>query len=362
MPAISLNDAASGEHFFYEWRGNPYEIGVQHGSALRREIIADYSPALHDLAHDTHCSESEILKRYTELYEPLFEQYVPRALEEIRGLAEGCGIEYQHAFFAATRDGLSLPCEAPSAEGCSSFYCGPATTQNGEVFIGQTKDTTAPLSRYRIMKIVYEDTGKSEIRLNYPGWIASIGLNSSGVATTGNSMYAPPSPHPTVPYSLARRIVLDSNSTREAIAVLEKFSLRNCCFLVADGSGHGVCLEYIAGDREIYDISHRAFGHANAILASRLKHLDASETDTRTSKFRQKNLQARLDEKNGVLDAGMLETILADHEDYPLSICRHTSSRDISTTTAAFIADLVNKEIRIAIGNPCTAPFQTYRI
>ena len=57
-----------------------------------------------------------------------------------------------------------------------------------------------------------------------------------------------------------------------------------------------------------------------------------------------------------------MKQILADHADFPLSVCRHFASEDALVTTAAFVADLSTLEMHIAIGNPCVAPFQTYRV
>jgi isopenicillin-N N-acyltransferase-like protein len=354
-----LNDSAAGgpAHQVYRFAGSAYEIGVQHGRALAAEIVREAAAALEGLGPALGMPQAQALEQVVGLYEPVFARHAPSVLEEVRGLADGAGLAYPHAFYAATRDGMGLgPPRATS--GCTSILCGGAASADGRVLVAQTKDTNAPLERYRIMHLDY-DSGRSAVLLNYPGWIANIGLTSSGLAFAANSLYAAAPEGPTVPLTLLRRLILEKPSVTDVLGAIRGMRFENFCMLLGDAGGRLVCLESAAGRLEVAEVSGRAFGHTNTILIGDLARYQEAVLGSPSAPVRQRNVD-RLLAGASRLTVGALQRILADHTDYPLSICRHPSEADPLVTTAAFVADLTGREIHIAIGNPCRSAFRTY--
>lgn len=347
-------------HQVHEWSGTAYDIGRKHGRALRREIIDEFEPSLQSLVAQVGHSEAKVLDRVVQRLQPVFAHYVPRALEEIHGLAEGAELSFGRAFFAAVRDRLCLPLPGETANeegGCTSFFCGQGTTRAGEILVGQTKDNQARRDRYHIMRLNYYD-GQSVIALNYPGWCANICLTSDGLSFAGNSLAAVEPKGETVPISLLKRLVMEKKTLSEVLSCIDGLAFPPGCFILGDASGHGVCIEYAGGRTDVRDISGQAYGHANTVLAEGLQEF--ARPAASNSGLRQKNIQRLLDEKCGSLSASELKTITSDHTDYPNSICRHSSPDDSNVTTAAFVADLTNLEMHIAIGKPCTVEYQNY--
>jgi isopenicillin-N N-acyltransferase-like protein len=360
MTSRSLDHILADRQPFYDWQGSPYEIGVLHGRSLREEIIAECKWSLDAAAAENGLSESQVLDAFLRKYEPVFRQYAPRAIDEIHGIADGGGFEYRYAFFAATRDGAKpLTVSAPDA--CTAFFCAPETTTDGHVLLGQTKDTAMPLSRYRVMRRTYADTGLATLTLNYPGWVSNLGINSNGVGCTGNSLYAEPAKAETAPFSLLRYMILESDSTARVRRVLDHLPpLENCCMMIADATGDAVCVEFVAGRRDVRELRGRAFGHANSVLSPALQALQSAKLGSPSSPQRQHNIQRLLDAARGSITAQTMRTILSDHTDHPHGICRHESEADPIVTTAAFIADLTARDMHLAIGNPCGDEFRTY--
>jgi isopenicillin-N N-acyltransferase-like protein len=214
------------------------------------------------------------------------------------------------------------------------------------------------------MHLHYDD-GQSVLSLNYPGWLAHIGISSNGLASTGNSLYATPPAEDTVPFSLLKRLILEKKTVPEVLAATAPLRFENACLLIGSSNGEGVCIEYVAGRRSLRDISQQEFGHANSILDPKLQIFEVApkhETgDMASSSYRQKNIQRLLEEEHGNLDAEVLQRIVADHGDYPHSICRHGATGQ-SQTTSAFIADLTDRKVHLCIGNPCVAPFREYSL
>jgi isopenicillin-N N-acyltransferase like protein len=341
--AAAPADGRRGAHLVYDFRGTPFEVGLQHGKALREEIRAEAQPALERLGDGGQKAVSR--------YEGLYREHMPAVLDEIHGIAEGAGLRYPHAFFAATRD--MMPIGA-----CTAVACSGKQTADGHALIGQTKDTNAPLDRFRIMRIRYA-SGRSMIVLNYPGWIANLCITSDGLAFTGNSLYASIPNGAIAPGSFLKRLIMEKRSTQEVLDAVRGMSFDNGCLLVGDRSGHMVCLELVAGRTAVRDVSGQAFGHANDVLIQEVKKYETA-SHSASSPLRQANIDRILRDGAGRISVDFLKAAFRNHKDYPLSICRHPSPRDTATTNAAFIADLSSLEMHIAIGNPCVAPFVKY--
>ena len=100
--------------------------------------------------------------------------------EEVRGMADGAGISYDLAFFAALRDGWTPSNSATAAmgvtsralagtgrsqgdgSGCTSM-CASGDAAGGRVLVGQTKDTPSEATRYHVMQQQYE--GVKQVRV-----------------------------------------------------------------------------------------------------------------------------------------------------------------------------------------------------
>jgi isopenicillin-N N-acyltransferase-like protein len=353
------SDARTGPHLVYDFRGSPYEIGFQHGRALRGEILAEAESPLRGHCRQRGLSQTDFLDWVVSAYRPVLEKHVPVMLEEVRGVADGSGLGYGFAFYAAVRDGL--PPAEPDRAFCTAAACGRKTTRDGRVLLGQTKDTAAPLDRYRIMRLEYA-TGERMVLLNYPGWLANICLTSGGLSFAGNSLYAREPEAGTVPFCLIKRLVMERSSVAEVLEAIQGLTFANLCLILGDATGRLVCLESVMGSMRVRDASDRAFGHANSILDAALKGYEIEERIPPGSATRQKNIQRLLDRENGRLTVGALKRMLADHRDAPHSICQHPSPGAALATSAAYVCDLSQRELHIAIGNPCAAAFKTYRL
>lgn len=347
-----LPGARRGEQRVYDFRGTPYQVGLQHGRALAAEIRGEAQPPAEALAKRSNSTVEAALKDVRSRYEGLFREHMPAVLEEIHGIAEGAGLSYDYALFAATRDMVRTGA-------CTAIAASGKQTSDGGVLIGQTKDTEAPLERFRIMRIAYA-SGRRMVVLNYPGWIANMCLTSDELSFTGNSLFATGPQGRTMPGSFLKRLILEKRSIAEVLDAIRGMQFENGCILMAEASGRAVCLELAAGRREVRDVSGEAFGHANEILTPGLKRYESAKARSTSSPVRQANVDRLLRAEAGGITAASLQRIFRDHEGFPLSICRHPDPRDPSTTNAAFVADLKRREMHIAIGNPCVAPFQRY--
>jgi isopenicillin-N N-acyltransferase-like protein len=353
LPDPRANPGREGVHHVYDFRGSAFEIGFTHGKSLAAEIREEAQPAVNAQARASGLAPEVALRRIVSRYEGLFREHVPGVLEEIRGIAEGGRVSYPYAFFAATRDQMR------AAGACTAFCATGKTTAHGEALLGQTKDTSAPLDRYRIMHLTYA-AGRTMVVLNYPGWIGNLCLTSDGLSFAGNSLFAAAPAGATVPGSLLKRLFMEKRSLGEVLTTIRGMRFENGCYLAADRSGHAVCLECVSGHVDVRDVSGEAFGHANSILSPSLRKHESLGSSSASSPLRQKNIDRLLAARRGAIAVSVMKETLRDHTGFPLSICRHLSPKDAGRTTAAFIADLTRLEMHIAIGNPCVAGFKEY--
>jgi hypothetical protein len=81
----------AGKYLVYAWKGTHFEVGRQHGQALKNEIVAEAAPSLTALATAQATTEATVLDWVVSEYEPVYRNPVPSALEEVPGIAQGDG-------------------------------------------------------------------------------------------------------------------------------------------------------------------------------------------------------------------------------------------------------------------------------
>jgi isopenicillin-N N-acyltransferase-like protein len=82
---------------------------------------------------------------------------------------------------------------------------------------------------------------------------------------------------------------------------------------------------------------------------------------TEHSKFRYRRLTELVEHISGagaINSFSLLKNILSDHQNRPLSICRHENEQpDHNATIFSVIIDLNQRKLGVAVGNPCDNMF-----
>ena len=283
-----------GLHQVYVFSGTPFEIGRQHGSALAQEIVSEMSPALQEYSRARAEAPEVTLRNFRLMYEPVVVNVLPGAMDEVRGIAEGSSLSVDAAFFAAFRDGTpaTFAGNGKGEGACTAFVCTGSRSATGGVMIGQygfpsraihtsyntarafcaltlsikflpagqTKDTDAPLDRYRVMRLHDKESGRRHILCTYPGWAASWGLLSGGtLGWVGNSLYGmpPSSSCNLLPTSILKRLAMRLESVEELRSEVSKHGLcfTDGAFTFGDRFGAAFMLECVAGRNEWQEVT-----------------------------------------------------------------------------------------------------------
>ena len=108
-------------HFpLVEVSGPPRQMGRQHGEQAA-PLIAGYLAWI----EKTTGKDRDELGRRARAFEPFIDAINPLLLDEVRGLAEGAAISYDHALLCQARGEAA---RAPLPEGCTAFALTGAAT------------------------------------------------------------------------------------------------------------------------------------------------------------------------------------------------------------------------------------------
>jgi isopenicillin-N N-acyltransferase like protein len=346
-----------------EASGPPREIGRQIGEAARHLIIAGI--AYYEEYHEEMGGlPFAVAARECLAYLPPSRRALPRVVEELEGMAEGAGVPLSQLLVPNLGEELTCnsdPAGSPdgSSAGAHAQHCTSAAVRaGGRCLLGHNEDWWAGDVDKNVLLRLTTDDGTQILAMTSACLLPPTGINSYGVATAGNTLYADDQ-RVGVPNNFIRRHLLESRSLDDARRrALIETRARGSNHLFADAAGG------------LLDIEAAATHEALIVGADRLVHtnhfVDAamSGCDLSTSQGTRRRLARAAD----LLDRGLargddphdlLQAILSDHDgdDGAMSICGHpdlsvpVGERDM--TTASMIWDLQELSVDVCAGPPC---------
>ncbi|MFO0907601.1 MAG: C45 family peptidase [Isosphaeraceae bacterium] len=251
-PAQTRTIARCGQGFLEEVngykvlhvKGSPYEMGYQQGALLKDEIHALVRYLFDVKAKEITVEVAGIKmlnpKRAIQGIAATQKKYVPaRYYEEMKGLADGAGMDYQEVVAANF---------IPEMFHCSGFALSGSATKDGTLYHGRILDYGCDwkLQEHPILTIAEPDGKVPFVNVTYAGFIGSVtGMNAEKISI--GEMGGRGLGHwDGVPMALLVRMALEeSHSLDEAITVFRDHP-RTCeyYYVIADGeTGKGVGME-----------------------------------------------------------------------------------------------------------------------
>jgi isopenicillin-N N-acyltransferase-like protein len=316
-----------------EFTGDARERGRQHGQRLRSPIHARIRRNLPP--------DAQLARPWLDAIDAL---PVPLGAE-LRGIAEGSGARLEHVVLLNAFEAVELARQVELG-GCTAVVRrGPAGT-----VLAQNWDANPALAASLAVHLHRGPDIPTTVLLASPGGLGWIGMTARGLALVNNDLLTRAT-RPGVPSQAARRYALAAGTAAEAVGVLTGLPpVGGRSYLVADALGaYTVELAAEAAPsitRHTGDVAHT--NHALDPAIAFFEDRDLLATTYPSS-------AARLDRAVHLLAGVDVERILADHEGYPLSICRHPSAAEPTVTAASVIFDCAARRATIALGNPCCA-------
>jgi tetratricopeptide (TPR) repeat protein len=238
--------------------GSPYEMGYQHGALLHEEIRNGVVPLFSDpIGHTLEYRKKPLwlrwlLTKYLEIsiFSPI-ERATPRDyLEELKGIADGCGIPYREIFIANFKSDLTMIMAVRQIKAragklgalaeCSSFAAAGPNTPDGELVFGRNTDYAGQgrWMRNQVLFFYKPRVGNAYVRVDTAGLIkCNTAMNEKGIVVGGHFMaYEGAKPQGVSFTVLENEIMRKASSIDEAIAIVRRAPVCGSFGLVvADG-------------------------------------------------------------------------------------------------------------------------------
>jgi isopenicillin-N N-acyltransferase-like protein len=293
-------------------------------------------------------------------YHPYAAEGAGQYLEELEGMAEGAGLPLDDLMVLNCIEGIAG--DALHLK-CTSFAVSAELTAEGHVLVGHNEDWWPEDQDTVYLVHATPENEPAYLAFTYGGLLPNIGFNAAGIAQCCDSVY-PNDTRVGVPRIFVARSVL----------VPAGFPKRSS----------GPCLP---SGRPATTISSQSAAESSttwrpppAFRTTLWTPVPSCTPITtwirRCSAWRRTrkacSLPGALSPRRAAAglapaaQSGDLQTILADHVNQPRSICCHCSEQDSpldrSQTIASVVMDLTALTMTVAVGNPCTTPYETFAL
>ena len=351
--------------------GSSYQRGWQYGTQAAARVRLSVQAYQQAFAHFAGWDWATV-QREAARFEAPVGKFRPGYLEEMRGIADGAGLDLTDVLAINVRTEVMYAAKARQAPTkqqtpaeCSAFASVPAPGQDGPVLIGQNWDWLLHSAQTLVVLEARPDDGPDFVTVVEAGLLAKTGMNAAGLGLVTNALVTDADTgEPGLPYHVLLRAILDCATVTEALKVLQAAPRSSSAnYLIAHVSGAALDIEAAPGDfTRLYPLypEDGLLLHTNHFLAPAIStQTDLSLWAMPSSAVRLQRLRAGRTPKPDIQD---FRTLLADHADYPHSICHHPDPgdhpREQGATIASVLMDLTARQLWLAAGNPCQVPYE----
>jgi len=311
--------------------GSAYDRGRAHGEALRRPIAEVVSRWIAELETYYAIPAREIIARFFERTDflPAIECWTPHLLDEVRGIADGCGVDFETMLAFQCVDEIWANGDRIAGEHCSTFgFRGDA---GRPAILAQTIDVESFRDGAQALLLIEEEClGGTCLVATCAGVLGFNGLNRRGLGVCCNAELQLRHRQTGLPVAFVLRGVLEQKSVDAAAAFLREIPhATGQHYLLADPTQMR-SLECSAGAvAEWAPDDGKAIWHTNHPLASDDLHawyramLEAGESYPflANSRVRLATLERKLRTAGAACRPEQLRRILASADDPRHPIC-----------------------------------------
>ena len=312
-------------------------------------------------------------------YEAPVASHAPGSLEQMRGIAVGAGLELGDILALNTRSelmfavGAAAPPEAqPPDDGCTSLAVTPERSGSGRALLAQNWDWTVSAGESLVLLARSAgDDGPGYATLVKAGLLAKTGVNTAGLGLCTNTLVSvfdngmSDGSSAGVPYHVALHQLLQMERVSDGLQFLYNVPRAlSANYLLAHADGTALDIETGSGGPENIGVLVADDGvitHTNHFRVPALAVTDRRVRESAHTIVRLDRITRRLAAAGPKLAPADLLECLADHANYPLSVCLHPDKRKPASQQFATLAtvayDLGAGEIWLSAGWPCDDAF-----
>lgn len=360
-------------------RGGPFDRGRAYGEQARDRIAVSIS-AYRDVFRAYAGWDWDQVRREAARYLSPITTYDERYVEEMRGIAEGAGVDLEDVLSINVRTEVMFAAKARAAEAagrngadgarqgeCSAFAVLPPSSANGHTLVGQNWDWLLHCFDTVVVLEAEQDEGPNFVSVVEAGLLAKTGMNSSGLGVATNALVTDDDRgEPAIPYHVLLRAFMDCETMSDAFAAAQRAPRSSSAnFLLAHRDGIAVDIEAAPGDFSRLFLLFPQEGvllHTNHFLSPAFDRKDVSLWVMPDSPFRLERLGTAVAGARDGLSLDAFGGFLGDHANFPSGICCHPDARmeqhDQGATVASVLMDLDERRILVSDGHPCTVPYR----
>lgn len=343
-----------------ELTGSPHDRGVQYGRQAAPEIarsIGHYGSQL--AAHGVDERRlSEIVARYL----PTLEEFDHRQVTEMRGIAAGAAVPFEHIVLVnartelmqiALRPGLRDSLRVMASEGCTGVVVRPEATRDGQLIHAHNWDWQRECADSSVILRIRNQEGPDILTFAEAGALARFGFNARGICITGNGLESDRDFRSAgIPLTLIRRKVLEQQYLGIAlqIAYLTPKSGSNNMLISHGPSGMAFDFECAPDETFMVEPQNGVLAHSNHWLSpvalTKLRECGIAESPS--TLYRLIRAREALMARAGEVTCEDVVATMSDDFESPWSICY--PPRPSNPTNPSIYATVATLIMRPAVG------------
>ena len=357
-----MQEMEQSAHQFVKMSGSPYERGLSYGrQAAERihKVIEEYRVLFDKEAH----MDWETAYKKAAVYEEPIRAYRPDLIEEMKGIADGAGLDFQTVLLLNSRSEVMFA--QVEEDACSVIGVPPEASADGKTYLAQTWDWWSMGKGTTVVLEIEQPPFEKCFVITEAGLVGGKGLNAAGVGVSLNALSVRRG-KVGVPLHVLLRGALSQKTLPKSIDAVAKAKRAGAgCIGLVSGDGLVVAVEAAPNDIDILLCDGHPLCHTNhwisplLLAGSEAKRYSFTSTYTRLDRIRR--LTRPLD---GKLTPENLLEVLSDHAGCPDSVCRHD---DMSlpvyhrhTSLWAMVLDVKDRTLWLTEGSPCETKPRKY--
>ena len=314
-----------------EVSGPPRERGRQYGQQAAERIalgIRHYTQQLEGSRFDA-AGIRELVHEYV----PHMTAFEPAYVEEMRGIAEGAGVDFEAVALLNARTEIlklgrdpALRRRLAGEEACTGVAVLPEAAKGRRLIHAQNWDWKVECAQTAVVLRVRRDDGPDLLTFTEAGGLARSGFNAAGVAITANYLESDRDYRRLgVPLALIRRKVLESQHLALAMRSVYATAKSAANNMIVSHAG-GVAIDFECAPDETFQVhpDNGLLVHANHFVSpvALAKLRDTGIANTPDSLYRDVRVRGLLAPQIGRLTREAVKAALLDDFATPWSVCR----------------------------------------
>ncbi|WP_296700432.1 C45 family peptidase [Algoriphagus sp.] len=216
---------ANGKLRFLKLNGTAYEKGLAHGRLLKSDIQEVIQLFKEDIKSSTGQDPDDFIKSFLSQtdYKYSVEKWTPELMEELKGISEGSGVDFETIFMHQLGDEYWFNTKDILAHSCSSF--GVNKTSSEPSIAAQNMDIPEFYHGFQtVIESSSPDSDKKLMYLTIPGHLGITGMNDRSLSINCNTLMQLDYGKTGLPVTFIVRGVLSKETQEEALAFLDEIN------------------------------------------------------------------------------------------------------------------------------------------